>query len=46
MPVKLSGPRAIVADVASYQAMTDIFEPLKAALAVRYAIEGELGAGS
>ncbi len=43
---KLSGPRAIVADAASYQAMTDPFERLKAVLAERYAIEGELGTGS
>ncbi len=33
-------------DVASYQTMTDTFERLKTALADRYAIEGELGAGS
>ena len=37
--------RAIVTQVASYQAMTDTFERLKAALADRYAIERELGAG-
>ena len=38
---KLRGPSAIVADVASYQAMTDTFERLKAALADRYTIEHE-----
>ncbi len=38
-------PRAIATQVASYQAMTDTFERLKTALADRYAIEHELGAG-
>ena len=33
--------RAIVTQVASYQAMTDTFERLKAALAGRYTIERE-----
>ena len=42
---KLRDSRAIVAEVASYQAMTDTFERLKAALADRYTIEHELGAG-
>jgi len=40
---KLSEPRAIVAEVASYRAMTDAFERLKTALADRYAIQEELG---
>ncbi len=42
---KLREPRAIATEVASYQAMTDTVERLKAALADRYAIEQELGAG-
>jgi hypothetical protein len=33
-------------EVASYQAMTDTFERLRAALADRYAIEREIGVGS
>ena len=42
---KLSEPRAIVTEVASYGAMTDTFDRLKAALADRYAIEQEVGSG-
>ncbi len=45
MGPKLSDPPAIVAQVASYRAMSDTFERLKAALADRYAIEREIGAG-
>ncbi len=37
--------RVIVTERASYPAMTDTYERLKAALADRYTIEGELGAG-
>ena len=37
--------RAIVTEVASYQAMADTLERLKAALADRYAIHEELGSG-
>jgi len=42
---KLRKPRAIVAEAASYPAMTETFERLKAALADRYAIQEVLGAG-
>ncbi len=42
---KLSDPRAIVTEIASYPAMSDTVERLKAALADRYAIERELGSG-
>ena len=38
-------PRTLVAKVASYLSMTTVFERLSAALADRYAIEHELGAG-
>ncbi len=38
-------PRAIATEVASYRAMSDTVERLKAALADRYTIEHEIGAG-
>ncbi len=44
-PLARPEPRAIATQVASYQAMTDTFERLKTALADRYDIEHELGAG-
>ena len=42
---KLSEPRAIATEVASYRAMTDTFERLKAVLADRYDMEHEHGTG-